>query len=687
MKWIMGSLFSIGFFMTAFISTGHGAGNGDMNRENASFHLLNYQAFITDTLGNPLNNASLAATFAIFDSLTGGHKLWEDTLTLDVKHGIFHAILGRGVPFSDSMFLKAADYGLQMTIAGQALAPRSKIGSVGYALTVISADTADYAVQADDDDWCRGASPQDSVLFTVRPLGLAKGASSNVLYGNAVYSHTNFGYACTTGVSGYNYPFITLTGGWRNVAAETAATITSGYRNKALGRYATVTGGGMNYTAGAYSVIVGGNSDTAYAPYGGILSGYYNKAGDSQLDTCAVVAGGMSNSALEKYSWVGGGRANTVINYYAAVVSGNGNAAWGQYSTVAGGQDNLAFQHFATILGGVGDTVRSVFGGIASGASNNAGQTATDSFAICMSGYDNQALSKYSFIGGGRNNLASDSFATVIGGYSNQAIARYSTVIGGYNNSANGQFSAIGGGYANLASGGYGVVIGGYANVASGGGYSSVAGGYLDTVAGSYGFAAGNNSVVPSAYDNATAFNGQTVTASGETHVGILSKASGTFTIDHPLDPDNKILNHYFVESPDMTNIYRGTAVLGQNGQAEVFLPAYFDTLNCRPLIQVSAIGSGDAYIQEKVKGNRFVIGGTPGTEVSWIVTGQRRDPTAEITRILMPVEQVKEGDLAGHFLDDDLLRATRSQLLRMGVADRFKYRTATGPGSNGEGR
>jgi len=675
------------FLATLMILSMIGAGNVDKKRENASFHLLNYQAFITDTLGNPVNNASLAATFTIFDSLTGGHKLWEDTLTLDVKHGIFHAILGRGVPFSDSMFLKAADYGLQMTIGGQALAPRSKIGSVGYALTVISADTADYAVQADDDDWCRGAFPQDSVLFTVRPLGLAKGASSNVLYGNAVYSHTNFGYACTTGVSGYNYPFITLTGGWRNVAAETAATVTSGYRNKALGRYATVTGGGMNYTAGSYSVIVGGNSDTAFAPYGGILSGYYNRAGDSPLDTCAVVAGGMSNSAWEKYSWVGGGRVNTAINYYATVVGGNGNSAWGQYSTVAGGQNNQAFQHFATILGGVGDTVRSAFGGIAGGASNNAGQTATDSFAICMSGYDNQALSKYSFIGGGRNNSASDSFATVIGGYSNQAIARYSTVIGGYDNSANGQFSAIGGGYANLASGGYGVVIGGYVNVASGGGYSSVAGGYLDTVAGSYGFAAGNNSVVPSAYSNATAFNGQTVTASGETHVGILSKASGTFTIDHPLDPDNKILNHYFVESPDMTTIYRGTAVLGQNGQAEVLLPAYFDTLNRRPLIQVSAIGSGDAYIKEKVKGNRFVVGGTPGTEVSWIVTGQRRDPTAEITRILMPVEQVKEGDLAGHYLDDDLLRATRRQLLRMGAADRFKYRAITGPGSNGEGR
>ena len=157
-----------------FIFTVFGSAQGEADSRGTgalalSSRILNYQAYLADTLGNPINNNSLAATFAIFDSLTGGHKLWEDTLTLDVEHGIFHAVLGQGVPFPDSFFQAAADYGLQMSIAGQALEPRSKIGSIGYALTAISADTADYAVQCDDDDWYR----QDSVLFTVRPLGLA----------------------------------------------------------------------------------------------------------------------------------------------------------------------------------------------------------------------------------------------------------------------------------------------------------------------------------------------------------------------------------------------------------------------------------------------------------------------------------------------------------------------------------
>jgi hypothetical protein len=42
-------------------------------------------------------------------------------------------------------------------------------------------------------------------------------------------------------------------------------------------------------------------------------------------------------------------------------------------------------------------------------------------------------------------------------------------------------------------------------------------------------------------------------------------------------------------------------------------------------------------------------------------------------------VEQPKEGELAGHSLDDDFLATTRSQLERMGKADEFEFRTPAG--------
>ena len=61
---------------------------------------------------------------------------------------------------------------------------------------------------------------------------------------------------------------------------------------------------------------------------------------------------------------------------------------------------------------------------------------------------------------------------------------------------------------------------------------------------------------------------------------GNISKAGGSFKIDHPVDPSNKYLYHSFVESPDMMNIYNGTAVLNVDGKASVELPNWFEALN-----------------------------------------------------------------------------------------------------------
>ena len=75
-------------------------------------------------------------------------------------------------------------------------------------------------------------------------------------------------------------------------------------------------------------------------------------------------------------------------------------------------------------------------------------------------------------------------------------------------------------------------------------------------------------------------------------------RATGTFKIDHPLDPANKYLSHSFVESPDMMNIYNGNVVTDANGEAVVELPDYFEALNRDPRYQLTVIGSfADAQI------------------------------------------------------------------------------------------
>jgi hypothetical protein len=46
------------------------------------------------------------------------------------------------------------------------------------------------------------------------------------------------------------------------------------------------------------------------------------------------------------------------------------------------------------------------------------------------------------------------------------------------------------------------------------------------------------------------------------------------FRIDHPLDPANKFLNHWSVESDELKNIYDGMVTLDENGAAAVSLPS-----------------------------------------------------------------------------------------------------------------
>lgn len=133
--------------------------------------------------------------------------------------------------------------------------------------------------------------------------------------------------------------------------------------------------------------------------------------------------------------------------------------------------------------------------------------------------------------------------------------------------------------------------------------------------------------------------------------VGALSKGSGTFAIDHPLDPVNKLLYHSFVESPDAMNIYDGVVVLDRNGSATVTLPSYFLALNRDFRYLLTPVGQPmpGLYIKSEVRRSffgllgspQFVIGGgVAGGKVSWQVTGIRRDVYIEENPIIPEVEK-----------------------------------------------
>jgi hypothetical protein len=144
---------------------------------------------------------------------------------------------------------------------------------------------------------------------------------------------------------------------------------------------------------------------------------------------------------------------------------------------------------------------------------------------------------------------------------------------------------------------------------------------------------------------------------SGNVYVsGTLSKAGGTFQIDHPQDPENKYLIHSFVESPEMMNIYNGNIITDANGLAEVALPSYFQSLNVDFRYQLTVIGPdfAQAVVSRKIEGNTFSIKtDKPNTEVSWQVTGVRNDAWAKANRVVP--EKPKEANAVGKYLHPEL--------------------------------
>jgi hypothetical protein len=144
--------------------------------------------------------------------------------------------------------------------------------------------------------------------------------------------------------------------------------------------------------------------------------------------------------------------------------------------------------------------------------------------------------------------------------------------------------------------------------------------------------------------------------------IGNLTKSSGSFKIDHPLDPENKYLSHSFVESPDMMNIYNGTITTDAQGNAIVTLPDWFEALNQDFRYQLTVIGTfAQAIVGDEIKGNRFTVKtNAPNVKVSWQVTGIRHDAYANMHRIA--VEERKPEGERGLLLHPDAFHQPESR-------------------------
>ncbi len=190
-------------------------------------------------------------------------------------------------------------------------------------------------------------------------------------------------------------------------------------------------------------------------------------------------------------------------------------------------------------------------------------------------------------------------------------------------------------------------------------GESSANGGYgvygRNTYTGIYGYVGGTQTAV---YGHTNSLFGQRAGwFVGWVEIDGSLDVTGTknFKIDHPLDPVNRYLYHAAIESSEVLNVYTGNAVLDENGEAVVELPAWFEMINTEFRYQLTAISGPmpNLWVGQRIQHNRFkVSGGTPGGEISWQVTARRNDPGMRLRPF--EVERSKPDGERGTYLDPE---------------------------------
>ena len=241
------------------------------------------------------------------------------------------------------------------------------------------------------------------------------------------------------------------------------------------------------------------------------------------------VVGGMCNNANGGYSIIGGGQCNvagsqnTYLNVssvtFASIYSPNGNYVGGQVNYVSPSRDFFCFNgntansfvgadsickvNFNYGTSNLCNTSYCIQGAVYDNINAKTRVSFNPTFPACVvassycnagvfSGYNNKALARYSFIGGGYcNSICKDACDSFIGGgFYNVSSFRFSTIGGGVQNTASCFYSTIGGGGINISSRIASTVAGGSGNVASGD-FSTVGGGRLNFASGCYSIVGG----------------------------------------------------------------------------------------------------------------------------------------------------------------------------------------------------
>ncbi len=599
---------------------------------------LHYQARLTDPATGAPREGTFTMTFRLYDVAVDGTALWVETKDVAVGNGLFSTALGDVESLPEELF-DGRELWLGIKVGADAEAvPRQPLAYVAYSLFTDNADLLDgkdatefaEAVHTHDGSEISGVLGETvippsfvqipQVLDVVKEVdGPGSGLNADLLDGlDSPAFVKDTGPEAITSASSKPTLSVTQSGG--GIAGEFQSDTNSGLVGSTLAD--------VNYKAG----VIGRAGEVAlsvvgkYGVYGESDTGK-GVAGVSDTDT-GIFGYSISADAIKGQTPNGSGAAmrglntsgtGTAYGVYGSTSSEEGIAVLGNASDRTGSGVGVKGQSLADSGIGVLGTVESASGATAGVKGESVSSTGTGVLGTTTSvmGMTVGVKGETAASGGiGVHGTSSHTTGTTYG-----VLGESESEFDGAGVRGNGNYVGVWG-----EGGRWGLYGTGGAD--SGNAY----GVYASLKMGSTGYAG---------------------YFSGNVHVtGSLSKGSGSFKIDHPLDPENKYLSHSFVESPDMMNVYNGTVVLDAEGSARVAMPDWFEALNRDFRYQLTAMGAPgpNLYIAEEIQNNQFrIAGGSPGLKVSWQVTGVRQDPYAEANRIV--VEEDKPEAERGTYL------------------------------------
>jgi hypothetical protein len=407
--------------------------------------------------------------------------------------------------------------------------------------------------------------------------------------------------------------------------------IGGGFLNQISGEQhaGTIVSGNQNCITGS----VGANLDDMPC-LNAILGGQSNRIQVSERTNHNTIGGGVSNSICSfgsagndfqsaGNSTIGGGSTNLIKT---CVTNGSYTKGASGHNTIAGGRiNNICCNSHSTIGGGILNIMK------------------------CCGG-DN-------VIAGGRNNIiCCDRGSAILGGCINYictvGTSCQNAIIGGLLNvigCGDGGVcqNTIGGGRGNrICCNGVGNFVAGCNNCLGAGSstnnsrFSAVFGCNNKTCA-DHNFMAGYNNTIGSSFDRTAILGtyGKTATANDQLMVccicafGALSKASGTFTIDHPnpCKTATHHLKHSFVESPTAgDNVYRWEVDIDDTLQGEVILPEYYRYLNENSQVWINPVDNlGRAFGIVNISATKVKITTSDPGKFNVLVIGTRKDKAA----------------------------------------------------------